>query len=147
MSNTNGKIPESRLGLGNNFASLAGDAVELGELQLKLLKLDAAEAAYQLRATLMIAAVGMAMLLATLPVALMAATESLIALVDWQRHTALVTVVAVGTATGLILIAVGVRKFQLGLEVWQRSGGELKNNFAWFKAALRKGSASTNSQG
>ncbi|QDS99473.1 phage holin family protein [Adhaeretor mobilis] len=134
--------PHVRKSLGN----LAHDAVELGEMQVQLLKLDTCEAGRKTRSSIVLALIGLTLSLASLPVAQFAIAEALIESGDWSRSGAL-GAAAIGTlAISLVFAAITWWKLRQGLGSWQRSNEEFSRNIAWFKSALRT-NAESNPQG
>lgn len=120
-----------------SFDTLARDALELGELQVKLFKLDSAEAVGKMRTAAVFSAIGLALLLASLPVGLLAVAESLVEYGQWTRASALAgTAVAALVLCPLVALAAWWSLKQ-GLSAWQRSGEELHRNLTWLKSKLQ----------
>lgn len=125
---------------GSSFASLAHDALELGELQLRLAKLDAVENARKLRSTAILALVGILTLLASLPVGLISLGEWLAAEYDWTKASALFVAAGCGFVAAALLFGLAYYKLRQGFATWQRSTEELERNVQWLKQTLKPGS-------
>ena len=99
--NTNGKAKAADPNVAASFTSLAHDAIELAELQAKLLKLDAQAAARNGGMSIALLVVGVCLLLGCVPVALVALAEVFVAQFAWSRAAAF----AASAAIGLVLSA------------------------------------------
>lgn len=127
------------------FASLAHDALELGELQLRLAKLDAVENARKLRSTAILAVVGTLTLMAALPVALFSLGEWLAVQYDWTRASALFAAAGCGLIASGLLFGFAYYKLRQGFATWQRSTEELQQNIQWLKQTLKPSDQSASS--
>lgn len=119
------------------MSTLAYDAIELGQLQAKLLKLDASESARNVRSSLILLCIALAALLAALPVALIAAAEALVEYADWSRPAALGISAGAASALCVLLLIIMWNKLQVAANAWQRSAAEFSRNIAWLKSALK----------
>lgn len=128
---------------GSSFASLAHDALELGELQLRLAKLDAVENARKLRSTAILAVIGILTLMASLPVALFSLGEWLAAEYDWTTASALFAAAGCGLLAAGLLFGFAYFKLRQGFATWQRSTEEFERNVQWLKQTLKPGSHSS----
>jgi hypothetical protein len=86
--NANGHAKPREPNVAASFTGLAHDAIELAELQAKLLKLDAQAAARNSGIGAALAVVGVCLLLGCVPVALLALGEWCVAEFDWSRAPA-----------------------------------------------------------
>lgn len=148
MSVTNGvymsrqKDPRIRRSIGK----LAHDAIELGELQLELVKQESCEALKRARMSFILATIGFTMLMASFPVALFALAEVFVDTLGWSRSTAL-GVSAVGSLSiSIVVVSIAAQKFRQGFSSWKSSSEELRYNIAWLKAALQNDAAADRKQ-
>ena len=121
-----------------SISHLAHDAIELGELQIQLLKTDGDRAVGRVRSAIVLAVVALAFLLSSLPVLLLAASESLVAYAQWSRPLALLVAAVTALAVCAIAAAVGWSKVRQSLKSFRRSSEELSRNVAWLKSELRR---------
>ncbi len=135
MSQLNGFKPH-KSSVTKSVASLARDAVELGELQLELIKLDTAEAVRKFQSTIVLAAIGAFLLIACLPVALHGVAEALVEFADWTRPVAFGASVGVGLGVSAIVLGFSWSRLKKGLASWRRSSEEFSRNIEWLKSAL-----------
>ncbi|TWU27678.1 phage holin family protein [Bythopirellula polymerisocia] len=135
MSETNGAAPYPPR-VQKSFSTLARDALDLAELQFKLFKLDSKAASRILWGTLILAAIGLALLVAALPLAMLAVAEALIENNGWSRMEALGMVSGGGILASAIAISLGWWKFKECLTAWNRSSEELTRNVDWLKSTL-----------
>lgn len=130
------------------FSTLARDAIELAELQVKLFKLDSRDAGRNMRATMILSAIALVLLLACLPVVLLAGAEALVEYSQWSRFESLSAVAGGSLVLCGLLGAIGWWKLRQGLTSWQRSNEELSRNVAWLKSTLsHKAQATSHTQG
>lgn len=120
-----------------SFSKLAHDALELAELQIKLFKVDTTVAGRILWSTLILASVGFALLIAALPLVMLALAEALIEHNGWSRMEALGLVAMTGLLLSALVISIGWWKFKRCLTAWQRSSEEFSRNIVWLKSALK----------
>ena len=136
MSETNGAVPYPPR-VHKSFSKLAQHALDLAELQFKLFKVETKSAGRILWSTLIFAAIGFAVLVAVLPLALLGVAETLMQRYDWSRIEALFTVSGGGFLTSAVLISLGWWKFKECLNAWERSSSELARNIDWLKSTLK----------
>lgn len=124
--------------MGSSFAALAHDALELAELQTQLLKMDAKATSKRIQLTAILVVVGLVVLLASLPVALIAVAETIAA------HTSLgiPAAYAVATISALLLsatlIGIGYWRMKSGITTFERSSQEFRKNMEWIKSSLKQ---------
>jgi uncharacterized membrane protein YciS (DUF1049 family) len=135
--NTNGKA-KATPNVAASFTGLAHDAIELAELQAKLLKLDAQAAARNSGIGAALAVVGVCLLLGCVPVALLALGEWCVAEFDWSRAAAYAAAAAIGLALSAICATAAWMRVRTALASLQRSRDELNHNLAWIKAHLKR---------
>jgi hypothetical protein len=131
---TNG-FPASRLGRG--MAALAHDATTIAELQARLVALDLKDGSKSLRNAVLLAVIGGALLLACLPVGMLALGELLVDLAGWETWVAYLVTGGGGLLIGLLLLWIGWLAVRKAAATFQRSREELARNVEWFKEALR----------
>ncbi|QDT01104.1 phage holin family protein [Adhaeretor mobilis] len=136
-STSNGKPSHVR----QSFASLAHDALELGELQLRLAKLDAKENAQKLRSTAILAGIGTLVLLSCLPVGLLSLGEWFSLEFSWTKASSLAAAAGCGLVAAALLLGMAYLKLRQGFATWERSSEELQRNVTWLKQTLKPGSA------
>ncbi|MEX2092355.1 MAG: phage holin family protein [Pirellulales bacterium] len=136
--NTNGKAKPAEPNVAASFSSLAHDAIELAELQAKLLRLDVQAAARNGGMSIALLVVGACLLLGCVPVALVALGEVFIAQWGWTRAGALGAAAAIGLALSAGTGAAAWYRVRTALVSLQRSRDELNRNIAWIKANLKR---------
>lgn len=136
--NTNGRTPPSAAKVAESFSGLAHDAIELAELQARLLKLDAQAAARNGGASAALAVLAVCLLLGCMPVALIALAETFVARFDWSRPGAYAASAAIGIALSAGAGFAAWQRIRTALASLQRSRDELNRNIAWIKSNLKR---------
>jgi hypothetical protein len=135
--NGNGRQRTQMPDVAGSVSGLTHDVIELAELQTRLLTLDLKRSSQKTRTCLILAVIGACLLLASIPVALLALAELLVEQLDWSRSAAL----GVATLTGLLLSAIfaGIAYSiaRSGLVSLERSRDEFNRNVAWIKSTLK----------
>jgi uncharacterized membrane protein YqjE len=125
-------------GIVNSIADLAGDLLEIFELQIRLASKDAKEAMSSGVLPSIALAIGMCLMVAALPVL----AFSLAKLVRIQFETSeWVAELAVGgsmTMLAIIISFIAIRKLKNNLAIFGRSTSELSKNIAWLKSVARR---------
>jgi hypothetical protein len=133
----NGRYREKVPDVVGSVSGLTHDVIELSELQAKLFMLDVKKSSRRTRTCLILAIVGICLLLASIPVALLALAELFVEQLEWSRAAAL----GVSTLAGLVLSAVfagaAYALARSGLFSLERSRDELSRNLSWIKSTLR----------
>lgn len=137
MIEYNGAYKSSPPKMRKSVSALTRNVIELAELQFELFKLDSAKATRKVKATIVFFAIGLALLLASLPVAMMAAGEALVQFQDWSRAAAWAVSAASGLGLCLILLFLAWWKLNQALASWRRSNKELSQNVNWLKCTFR----------
>ena len=135
--NGNGRYPAEMPDVAGSVSGLTHDMVELGELQTQLLGLELKNSVRKTRTCLILAVIAACLLLASIPVALLALAELLVEQLDWTRSAAF----GVATLAGLLLSAIfagaAYAIVRRGLVSLPRSREEFGRNVAWIKSTLR----------
>jgi Putative Actinobacterial Holin-X, holin superfamily III len=137
--NTNGKAKAAERNVAASFTDLAHNAIELAELQAKLLKLDAQAASRNGGMSFAMLIVGVVLLLGCMPVALVALGEVFIAQWDWTRAAAYGAAAAIGIVLSAGAVAMAWYRLRAALAALERSRCELARNIAWIKWNLKRG--------
>jgi hypothetical protein len=120
-----------------SVSGLAHDVIELSELQLQLLRLDIRKSSQKVRLCLVLAIIGVCLLIASIPVALLALAEVFVEQLDWARSAAIGAAALVGLLLSAIFAGAAYGIVRSGLFSLDRSRDELNNNMAWVKSTLR----------
>ena len=137
-TSTNGKAKAADPNVAASVTSLAHDAIELAELQLKLLKLDAQAAARNGGMSIALVVVGICLLLGCVPVALFALAELFVAQFGWTRAAAFAASAAVGLALSAGTGTAAWLRVKSALASLERSREELNRNIHWIKSNLKR---------
>lgn len=139
MNVNNGSVEQmsTNSNVRKSVSNLAHDAVELGELQFKLIKADGIEAAKRARSSIAFVTVGLALLVASLPVALLAVAEVLIEIGEWSRLLALSASAGGALLLSLLFALAGWWHLKQSFATWERSSVEFNRNVQWLKSVLR----------
>ena len=112
---------------------LGAHAIELGELQFRLLVADAKAASRRLIWFAILAIVGGVVLLAATPVAIHALGLYFQATFGWSLASGLVMSAGIAAAVGAILLLVAVVVVRAGIAKFNRSAGEFRQNLEMLK--------------
>jgi hypothetical protein len=135
----NGKTKAAPPNVAASFNDLAHDAIELAELQTRLLKLDAQAAAREGGVSLVLVIAGVCLLLGCVPIALAALAELFVAQFDWSRTIAFAAAAGVGLGLSAIIGTAAWYEVRSALSSLKRSRDELNRNLAWIKSNLKRG--------
>lgn len=136
--NTNGKAKRAAPNVAQSFSGLAHDAIELAELQARLLKLDAQAAVRNGGTSLALAVLGACLLLGCMPVALVALGELLVEQLEWSRAGAYAAAAAIGLAFSAGAGFAAWQRIRSAASSLRRSREELNYNIAWIKSNLKR---------
>lgn len=124
-------------GFAGQAANVIGDVLELAELQARLAKTDAVEAANRAAKPLALIVIGGSTAVAGLPVI----TFGMASLIDettvlnaWQSQLLTGGVV---TLVALLVVYLAIRRLLNASQQFKRSAEELAKNMAWAKAVVR----------
>jgi uncharacterized membrane protein YqjE len=137
---SNGKLPN----VAASVSDLTHDVIELSELQVQLLTLDAKHSMEKARACLIMGVIGVAMLLGTIPVALLTIAALLVEQLGWSYAAGAGVATLIGLIVTGVVVGVAYNYVKNGLVSFDRSRDELRRNIAWLKTTLRtRGHAET----
>jgi uncharacterized membrane protein YqjE len=119
-----------------NMGDFVHDVITLAELQARLVAVDAGEARARAIRPLILGVVGIVLLLASFPVALLGLAWLLAesGLVLWA---ALLIAAAAGVIVSGLLGWLAWRTIRTTFTVFRRSGDEFSQNLGWIKSVLR----------
>lgn len=137
MNQTDGKRTGPAAAFRKNVAELGHDAATLVELQTQLLALDLKQAAGRAVAPVVLAMLGLLLLQAAFPVALVGGG---FLLVEAGLAPAWAFLIAAGTAllTAAVLGLFAWRRLRGSLSSFSRSRFEFARNFRWVKQVLKQ---------
>lgn len=136
--NGNGRYSAKPPNVAASVSELTNDVIELTELQTQLFVLDLKKSAQKARTCLILSVVGICFLLGSIPVALFALAELLVAQLAWSRAAGFGVAALVGLLLSAIVVGVAWGYIKDGLVSLDRSREELNRNIAWLKSTLRK---------
>jgi hypothetical protein len=131
----NGRNATPAAAMTRNMSDLTSDIASLAELQTRLFLLDVKESMTRIATPIVLAVIGGALLLGSLPVLLLAIAASLI-LLGIGLATALFIAFLIGTVLGTIALAIARSRLRNAFVAFQRSREELAQNIRWIKGAL-----------
>lgn len=120
-------------------AGIVKDAIELGELQCRLLGEDLKQTTRQARLGIVILVAACGCLLAVGPVTLLAIAATLELTLEFSRAASLGLAAAIGLAVSLTSLVIGWSVLRRSTHNLDRSHEELRNNIAWIKQMLTPG--------
>lgn len=134
---TNGETRASEPNVAASFAGLSHDVIELAELQAELLALDVKDTSQSARTAIILSAVGIAVLLGSVPVGLVTMAVALIELRDWSHVAGFGAATIVGVLLSAVILATAWTQLRSGVVTLHRSQEEFRRNIAWIKSSLR----------
>jgi uncharacterized membrane protein YqjE len=135
--NGNGRHRTQMPDVAGSVSGLTHDVIELAELQTQLLLLDLKKSTQKTRTCLILAVVAVCLLLASLPVALVALAALLVEQLEWSQSAALGVATLVGLVLAGIFAGTAYGIVRSGLISVQRSKDEFNRNIAWIKSTLK----------
>ncbi len=135
--NTNGRVRNQEPNVSASFSELTHDAIELAELQAQLFAIDIKNTTHKTRTSLVFAAIGLCLLLGSIPVLLFAIAHLFIEQLGWSHAAGFAIAALIGIALSGSALVAGWLRFKAGLSTIQRSREELRRNIAWIKSSLR----------
>lgn len=123
------------------LVALLVDGLKLADLQLQLLTLDATEFWGRARKSMLVAAIGIAALIAALPVAMFGGAEYLRQTCSWSIEFALLLVSGIVILSAALGIGWSVRRLESASQPLRRSAEEMQANLRWIRSILHDDSA------
>jgi hypothetical protein len=130
---TEPKIQYGYIGPTRRPGGLAHHLIELGELQLKLLRTDVGEATQAAKIGTILMALSVVLLIAVIPILLLALTLGIEELFDLSRGVSLLITAGIATLLGIGLLWAGWNIVLRGAGKISRSRVEFKKNVKWLK--------------
>jgi uncharacterized membrane protein YqjE len=135
----NGRGQKAGTALRSNVGDFAHDILTLSELQGRLFLVDLQEAKNRAIRPIALGVVGVVLLVASLPVALLGLAELLV-LAGLPQWAAFLVAALVGILASGVLGWMAWRSIRTTFAVFERSRDEFSQNLTWIKAALRSSS-------
>jgi len=135
-SGTNGRSNGSGEGVVSSIAGLGNDIANLAELQAKLALLDLKESTGHAALPVTLVAGGLALLLASLPVALLGVAELVASALSIRTGWAMLLVAGIAAVLAIIVVVVAGLRLRHSFESFRRSREELSRNVAWLRTVL-----------
>ena len=123
------------------LVALLIDGLKLSDLQLQLLTLDVSEFWARSRNSILLAAIGVAALIAALPVAMFGGAEYLRQTFSLSIEFALLLVSGVVVLSAAIAIGWSVHRLESASQPLRRSAEEMQANLRWMRSILHEDSA------
>ena len=131
-----GRLPPENVA--RSIGGMFSDLLSLSELQVKLLKRDGSEAIHRTYVSIAFLVVGLLILLACLPVGMLAVVYSLHEFCQLSMSISMIIVVATGLVSGAILALIAYFKLKRVGNVFERSQTELSKNIDWLKNSMTR---------
>ena len=122
----------------HGISDLAHDVMTMAELQVKLIRVDLNEGVSRLVAPFVMGIVGIAALLASLPVLLLAMSALLQEFAGMSPSLSLLLASGIGLAVAALLMGIAVAAFRRSFPMLERSRTELTYNLEWMKHMLSR---------
>jgi hypothetical protein len=135
--NTNGQHRTTTPNVAASVAEVTRNVIELTELQSQLLMLDLQKSTQKAKATIILAIVAACLLLASIPVALIAFGYLLVEQLDWSVAGSMALSALLGLVLSGIVATVAYGYVKQGIVTLDRSRDELRRNVAWLKSTLQ----------
>jgi hypothetical protein len=134
--NTNGRDQTTTPNVAASVAEVTRNVIELTELQSQLLMLDLQKSGQKAKATIILAIIAACLLLASIPVALIAFGYLLVEQLEWSVAGSMALAALLGLVLCGTVAAVAYGYVKQGLVSLDRSRHELRRNVAWLKSTL-----------
>jgi uncharacterized membrane protein YciS (DUF1049 family) len=135
--NTNGHHRTTTPNVAASVSELTSNIIELTELQSQLVVLDVKKSVEKAKLCVILGIVAACLLLASIPVALIAFGYLLHQQLEWSIAASMGVAAFVGFALCGIVGGVAYTLMQNGVVTLERSRDELSRNIAWLKSTLR----------
>jgi len=136
MSTGNGTTNVKPTTVARNARALAGDVLELVELQTDLLKVDARDWTTRLVLPIVLICLAIGVGVGCIPILLASLAQALVAWLNISQALALLIAGAVGLALTAIFGVVGWLRLRGSFSVFSRSREELQRNIRWLRRVL-----------
>lgn len=135
--NTNGHHRGPTPNVAASVSELTRNVIELSELQSELLMLDLQKSAKNAKSTVVLGVVAACLLLASVPVLLLALGELLVEQLEWSRAAGYGVAALFGLMSSGIVGGIAYGYVKDGLVTLERSRHELRRNISWLKSTLK----------
>jgi hypothetical protein len=135
--NTNGRHRTTTPNVAASVSELTSNIIELTELQSQLVMLDVKKSVEKAKLCVILGIVAACLLLASIPVALIALGYLLYEQLEWSMAASMGVAALVGLLLTGIVGGVAYALVQNGVMTMERSRDELSRNIAWLKSTLR----------
>lgn len=125
-------------GVASSIADLAGDVVELAELNVRLVKADAREAGQRVIRPILLLMISLAMMIACLPVIGFGLASAVAVSFDWSLWLSQLLVGLLMAALAIAMCLGSLSRIKSAASPFQRSSTELANNVDWFKSVIKR---------
>lgn len=126
------------LGVVSSASEVAGDMIELAELQVKLLRTDVKDLIQRAKLPLVVLIVGMVAAIAALPTLTFGLAQWLAQRMDIALWTSQLIVGVAILAIAILFVAIAVARLQHALAALHTTTSELAKNFAWLKELVQR---------
>jgi putative superfamily III holin-X len=140
--NTNGHHRTPMPNVAASVSELTRNVIELTELQSELLMLDLQKSSKNAKSTVILGVVAACLLLASVPVLLLAFGELLVEQLEWSRAASYFVAALFGLVASGIVGGIAYGYVKNGLVTLERSRHELRRNISWLKSTLKAQSSS-----
>ncbi len=127
---------EAPEGVVGSLTEFGNDIATLIELQTKLAMIDLKESSAKAMVPSGMAALGIVLALAALPVALLGAADLLANAMTWSPGTSRLVVALVSVAVAGVLAFLGIKGLSASLQSFQRTREELTRNIQWIRTVI-----------
>ena len=130
------RVPGSRSAEFDGVAEFVDDLASLAELQASLAAADFRESARKSAVPIVLTVVGLTVVVASLPVALLGAGWLLAAVLRIHQGWAMLLTAGAATALGGLVAGLGGRRLRSSFDSFRRSRKQLILNLAWIRTVL-----------
>jgi hypothetical protein len=134
---SNGRHNGKPANVAASVSDLTHDVIELSELQMQLLALDAKQSVEKARMVVLLAVIGVCLLLGVIPVALLTIAAMLVQFLEWSIAAATATATLIGLVITGGVLGIAWAQVKQGMVSLNRSRDELRRNVAWLKSTLK----------
>ncbi len=131
-----GRTPDPSSAGGHGVAEFIDDLASLAELQAQLATADLRDAARKSAVPMVVTTVGLAMMVASFPVALLGTASLLASALRIHQGWAMLVTAGVATVLGGVTASLGGRRLSHSFESFRRSRKQLMLNLSWVRTVL-----------